>query len=266
MSVAISLSPFDDPDLPPGMRLTVTSDQLGTVPLEVWRVHPDGSEHRVISSSRPYLIAGAWVETDIHAPYNVDVTWRVQSSAGSASTVGTVYSEFSWLVPPSEPTTAVRLDEVVNLSSRQRETRAAKFQPVSDGSNGDNPKPIFVSDGGRGGTGVTATVRVLDEQPLWRLLDSDTVLLLITPGPGWRVKWMWAQVTRDEWANPGRAWWPYDDVVLTLDESADPDAELMPIWTDGDVHAWALANGLTEGGVAAAYATDLDMQVNNRTA
>lgn len=265
MSLSVVVDQTVDDDLPPGMRVTVSTDATGVVPVDLVRIHPDGSEHRVLTEGRPYLIGGVWTGVDWHAPRNVDIRWRAATSTEQASAVGTVYTDSAWLVPADDVTRAVQLAEVVNFGARSRESRAGMFQPVADGSNGPRPKPIFVSDdAGRGPVKVAAVVRVADEGPLWRLLEDDGVVLVVTPGPGWRVSWMWAQALSDEWANPARAWWPYDDVTLPLVEAADPLGDVLPTWTDGDLQAFAADNGWDEEDIAGLYATDFDLQINHR--
>jgi hypothetical protein len=179
--------------------------------LTLWRVHPDGTEHRVILPAEARVIGGSWVGFDYHAPYNGAVSWRVEA-AGFSATSGPVWvlCDSTWLISATTPGLSVQV-KVAAIGDQSRPTRSGEFTPVG----GDT---LFISDGKRGGMVGSIAVRVpaAGVGDIVTLLADDGVILINTPGTvGWDVKWQWAQVTDQGLSNLG-GWKGYPNRVVPL--------------------------------------------------
>jgi hypothetical protein len=250
------------------VKLTVTST-TGTpnpIPantlLTLWRIHPDGSEHRVIAASEVRVIGGAAATFDYHPPYNVPITYRVEA-AGVAVVSGPVFVQCgsTWLISASTPALSVEVPQVAAIGELSRPTRSGEFVPIGGES-------IFINDGRRGGKVGSMAIRLPYElaDAVWDLLDDDGVILINTPGTaGWDIKWQWVQVQDQGFANQGQVVWFRNRVfTLPFKASGDPDVDLVNPWNAGVAAAYFAANGITAGGTAALYATALDLETNTR--
>lgn len=259
MTITLTAVPVYDDELPPVNRLTVTVTNTApnAVPpntaVTLWRVHADGSEHRVMVSTQPRVIPTTVVVDDYHCPYNVDVTYRVDAPTGSATAYGYLPSEVSWLIPPSDVTLSVPLyaEEVVTFGDRATPTRAVKMTPVGGRS-------IYKSNGSRDGVKSTLVLRVAEDRvPVFADLFADDLVILVNMIEG-DLTWMWAQPD-PTYANPvGLALYTKRIVTIALDESADPDLDLTSPWTFGSITAL----GLTFAELNARYATFTDMSTD----
>lgn len=250
---------------PPAVRLVATSTTGGPSPIpnntlvDVWRIHEDGSRHRVLTEQGPRLIGGGWTWLDLHAPFNVPLTYEVDA-AGFTATSGTAWVVCSdvWLVAASTAVGAVKAAKVTEIGDRSDDTRSARFAPIGG-------KPVFMSDGARDGLSgsITLLVPAEDEQSLMDLFADDGVILINTPGRdrGWWVSWMWVQPKGIKWVNPANnTMYGKRSVVISFDESADPDVDFAPVWNSGQAAlAWA-----TSGAMAAAYANSLALVTDTR--
>lgn len=256
MTLSITAVP-DMYSVPPSVVLTVasTTSAPSAVPvntaIRLIRIHPDGSEHQVITATDPRLIPSSGVWIDYHAPYNVSVTWRVEAAGSTATDSTTLPSAKTWLIKPSDVASAFKVESVRGIGPRGRRSRAARFAPAG----GD---AIFVSEGKRDGVASAITVKAWEWAALEQFLDDDGVVLVNTPNVGWRIGWMWAQIGQPEFANPGAAWWPYDEVALPLEQSADPDVDLTPPWT----FTMLKETGLSFAQVKAQYANFSALKTN----
>lgn len=265
MTIAVTAAVEYKINEPPRVKLTATSTTSGPNPvpsntqLVIVRIHPDGSEHRVITDADPRVIGGGWAGFDYHAKYNDAITYRVTAGAAVATVSTRVRCDFTWLIHPSEPARSVRVTSVKTIGDRTQVSRAGRFEPIEGMAS-------FQSDGSRGGRVGTLIVEVPDESAMRDLLADNTVILLNTPGRGWVLDWLWVQPGDVTYSTPGGVGWPYVDVTLPYEESEDPGDDLTQTWTIASSAAYFLANGITIAQVPDLYTTILDLSTNTRSA
>lgn len=247
MTLTVVSAPQFSLTRPPGVVVTATSSvSTASDFIDVWRIHEDSTEHRVLTGPRPRLSGGAWIGIDYHAPFNQPVTYRVVGSETGTAPAVWVSCPVTWLVHPSLPELSVEVEIVTVLGDRARASRATRFEPL------DAPV-VFRSSGRR--NGVVASIEVAVSraavQDLVDLLDDDTVLLINTPGDAkWDVKWMWVQpgtVTDSTFKDAAKADWR--TVTFPFEQCADPDVDSVGI-TCGEAATFAA----TCGAYAALYA------------
>jgi hypothetical protein len=249
-------------DGPPSVKLTATSTTGGPSPvpnntlIDVWRVHADGTRHRVLTEQGPRLIGGGWAWLDVHCPYNQSVSYEVTANGFTAAS-GPVFleSDTTWLIPPSDPGMAVMVEQVAAVGARSTQSRAARFQPIGGPA-------VFLTDGYRDGCSGSLTLRVSDEQPLRDLFADDGVVLINTPGTaGWDLSWLWVQPGQVSYDNPALVnSYAKRLVTVPFEESADPDVDLVPAWVSGD----AADSFATSALLLAAYSSSLDLVTDTR--
>lgn len=225
--------------------------------IDVFRVHADGTSHRVLTDPGPRLIGGAWAWLDVHCPYNQAVTYTITAN-GSTVTSNPVFlpSKQVWLIHPSQAELSVMVQAVITLADLTADSRSTRFQPI-DG------KAFYLSEGIRDGVSGSITILYTDAAPLRELLADDSLILINTPGTsGWDIGWMWVQPKAVTYANPTGAGRRTQIRYLTVpfDESADPDVDFQPAWTIDDV----TATYATVTALAAAYATITDLVTDTR--
>jgi hypothetical protein len=251
----------------PTVRLVATSTAIApsAVPnntlIDVWRVHTDGSRHRVLTDDAPRLIGGGWAWLDMHAPFNQAITYEVDA-AGAVATSGAVWvvSDRVWLIHSSQASLAVLVDGVLKIDNRSVDTRSAKFTPIGG-------KSIFLTEGTRDGIKGSITLRVTDEAPLQALFADDAVILINTPGTkGWDIGWLWVQPGQLSYDNPANLVpYKYRHLDIPFEEAAEPDVDAEPLWTSGDAEAyWTTGLGVDSAGVGAHYADCLAFLTDTR--
>lgn len=252
--ITLTATPDYD-ELLPSVLLTVTTSPSVTAPLDIVRVHADGTEHRLIVANRQQVIGG-WADRDHHCPFNQTVTYRAQVGSDIATAPAYVGSMVPWLISPDQPETSLPI-RVKSIGDRSKESRSAALRPVGG-------QLVAISDTVRDGITASMVIEVDDEEPLSRLLEENPVLLVNTPGAGWRIKWMWALIGQLTYVNPGRAHWPTEQITLPLTEVAAPDVDLVSDWTSGIAAATFAAEGKTSGGIVSLYADSLALVTDTR--
>lgn len=250
---------------PPRVLLTVLSTESSPNPVPVnssivvWRIHPDGSEHRVLTPADPRVLGGGWAGFDYHSPYNVATTYRVDAAGQSATVKSRVACNFTWLIHPYDVTLSVRVDGVRAIGDRNLgQSRAGRFEPIDGLAS-------FISDGSRSGITSSILVKIKNTARLEKLLADDTVILVNTQGRGRPISWMWANIKAPTASLPnGGVYFPFQRVALDLEQSADPDVDQIPTWNDGTAYAAAVAAGLNDGQRSALYANDLALSTNTK--
>jgi hypothetical protein len=272
MTLTITAVPDYSIGVPPRMKLSVAASNVApkAVPpntaLGLTRIHQDGSEHLLLTSDQPRVIPSLWTGFDYHAPYNQRVTYSVTAAGQSATGAGTLLSTVAWLVAPSMPTKSVMVDDprsitrrITAIGDRTQGSRAGRYQPIEG-------KTVFVSDGTRPGVAGSIDLRAPDMRALQALLADDQVVLINTPGgAGWDLTWMWVQPGELTWRNPGGfAGYAHRHLVMSFEESADPDMDLEEQWTAGAARDYFAANGINAGQVKTLYANSADFRTNTR--
>lgn len=228
----------------------------------VSRTHADGTVHAVMTETSPRLAGGAWVWLDAHCPFNQGVTYSI-TAAGFTATSGVVWlvSDRTWLMHPTVAALAVPVVVISEIATRVRSTRSARFTPLGGPA-------VFLTDGARDGVKGAITIRVptSGEHLFAELIADDSVLLINTPGgPGWDLKWLWVQPGDVSFDNRGGVnSYPYRQVTVPFEESADPVVGIEPVWTDDASYAYWGGLGVTADGLATKYATDNDFITDTR--
>ena len=245
-------------DLPPRVALTVTTSPATTAPIDLVRIHQDGSEHRVIVSNREQVIGGGWADHDYHCPFNQPVTYRVRTGSDTNTAAAFVNMDAPWLISADQPALSFPI-RVKTIGDRTRDPRASAHRPIGG-------PLVAISDGLQAWDGITTsmTIEVDDEEPLRKLIDNDPVVLVNTPGKGWRIQWMWALLGQVSYVNVGRAYWRSELITLPLTEVAAPDVDLVPIWNAGIMAATFAAEGKNAGDIVSLYANALALTTDAR--
>ena len=242
----------------PAIRVTVTSSPSITAPLSIVRIHPDGRQYRLIVEDAPQLIGGGWVGVDRHAPFDRTVTYRA-SAAGQTGTSEDWWlaPAGTWLVSADNPDASVRVDAVIYFGDRERTGTSQRMDIL----NSEAPvhvvdSPLHLETGSmRLWVGSADMLAELDA-----LLRPQRPVLLNTHYSPLSPTWLWIQTG---WllTNPGTVdQVPGRFMDLTFEGTSQPDVDAVPVFTDNDLNAlWPTSNA-----AEAAYATDLDMQADNR--
>lgn len=252
--------------LRPNVKLVAASTTSGSpaVPanslLAVYRVHADGTEHQVLTESAPRFIGGAWVWNDYTMPFNQAVTYRIET-AGYSAVSGAVMavSQRMWLIHPSQPELSVMVDAVAEIADRSTDSRSERFEPIG-------ALAVYLTDGFRNGIKGNLTIRQSDEAAVRKLFADDSVILINTPAqPGWDLTWMWVHADAVKYSNPGSIIrYRKREIVIEFEEAADPDVDLLPIWSSGDAELYWTGAGVTSAGVISHYADSLALQTDTR--
>lgn len=258
MTVTITAVPEYPPGLLPRIALTVITTPATTAPIDLVRIHQDGTEHRVIVSNREQVIGGGWADKDYHAPFNQQVTYRVRTGADQATAQAFVSMDVPWLISADEPDLSFPI-RVKQIGDRTRDPRAAAHRPVGG-------QLIAISDDEHAWDGVVSSliIQVEDEAPLQRLIDDSPVVLINTPGAGWRIQWMWALLGQLTYVNAGRAYWQSELITLPVTEVAAPDVDLVSTWNAGVMASTFAAQGKTAGDIVGLYANSLALLTDTR--
>lgn len=264
MTLTIATAIHESSAASPAVKLTVTASASApnAVPantvLTLTRIHADGSEHRVLTSNQPRVIPTTWQGFDYHAPFSAAVTYRVDAAGSSATATGYALSDRAWLISPSEPARSVLPDRIKAISDRSVASRAGRFAPVGG-------RASFIGEGAADGMTGTIAVKVTDEGPLADLLTDDGVILVNTPGDGWAIDWAWIKPKSWTWAPfTGRKGSPFSVCTIAYEESADPDVDLIPVWTIKTMRDYLRANGKTAGDVDLIWDTVADLAIDTR--
>jgi len=256
--VAVTITADVRYDPRPSVLLTVTTSPAVTAPLSLVRVHADGTEHAVIGAVPQQIVGGGWADVDHHLPYNQLVTYRVTVGNETATAQEQATMTVPWLISPDRPELSIPI-QVKSISDRTQESRSAALRPIG-------APMVAVSDGGQtwDGTSVSMVIEVDDEAPLRRLIQDSPVVLVNTPGAGWRIQWMWALIGQITWTNLGRAYWRTELVTLPLTEVAAPDIDLVGTWNAGVMAQTFAAEGKTAGDIVSLYANSLALITDTR--
>lgn len=233
---------------PPAVLLDVTSSPSVTAPLKVWRIHDDGSRHRVIAG-RAVLIGG-WSGVDYHAPFNhtFHYTAEADGQAESAATPALfVPSDVTWLIHPSDPALSLALEVIVSLSAKKKPGRGASFS-ILPASADEDPLPVVRWDSRRGPESGDIVILADDDdqvQALERLIARGPVLL--NSAKSERVRWQWIDPGDTSIEPPGGYYrTSMRQLSFPWEACRAPDADTAPLstWADVAEHGdWATAAG-----------------------
>lgn len=214
---------------PPSVLVDVTSSPSVTAPLVVYRVHDDGSRHKVIAG-RSVLI-GSWTGTDYHAPLNepfhyVAAADGEDESAASASQY--LPRELPWLIHPSDPALSLSLNFVVSLGPLKRAANVAKFKIAG------SSVPVVRTESARGPLSGDITVFAEDDAEV-RALDAllaDSGPVLLNAGQSDRVPWVWISPGDTTRETPGGYFrTAYRQLSFAWEQCRAPDTDVAPLNT-----------------------------------
>ncbi len=260
LAVVVSQSYGDTPRL----RVDVNSTPSGPLPVPngstvaVYRVHEDGSRFRVITEVNARLVGGSWAGFDYHAPFNQAVTYVAVAAGQESAASGPQYllSDATWLIHSADPTLSVMVDAVTKVDPFTRKATAARHEVFG------KPTRFVSGERRKGRTGSIEIVcdTVENEQAVYDLLEDDTPVLINTPAARdltWLwvqfgddtpvlintaeprdLTWSWVQFRDESHANPGsKVTVLYRLVSVGFEETDQPDVDLSPPWTYGDIDA-----------------------------
>jgi hypothetical protein len=244
----------------PKVLLDVSSAPSVTAVLRVYRVHPDGSQHRVLTTDRATLI-GTWTGFDFHAPINQPVTYIAETGleANSAPSAPVfIPSDDGWLVAPDG--SALLVDATFGPAPD------VSFASRSQGSTVLNRKlPVHRRVGPRAGR--SGSIKILCETPagaqdVLNILADDDPVLVNLPYAAPDLGWAWVQPGEASLGVPaGKLGHELRTISFPYEETTSPDADVTPVWTFDDV----TATFATFDQVTAAYADFRAMQLDIRT-
>lgn len=277
--MTLTLTAVNDPSEPPRVRVDVASTAAGPLPVpnnsmvQVFRTHPDGSVHRVLSVANDRLIGGAATVFDYAPPFNIPLSYsaRAASQTSASVTAWVPVTDQAWLVHPSDPSLSVRCAYVDGLGDPKLAARVGVYEVHN------SRYPVTRSAGRRSAPEQTLTVGVTPEQlpaltndvGTGLLDDSGAILVNLPPQAGWDVTWRWVQPLDVSIHNPGSndAWggsagYPYRILSIPYRVVGDPTADIVPVWTIAD----EVAEFATITAAMAAFATCGGQATNTRGA
>lgn len=254
----------------PRIRLTVASTPSGAKPVPTnsyvrfYRVHPDASVWPVITEANTRISAGSAVVDDYHCPFNLAVAYYVEAAGYQSDWVRDGYngSDVAWLINSFQPERSVALAYVSDIANEQLPWMGSVIDIPR------NPYPVTRSFGARsaGRSSITVAVEAGREELIRTAISkAEPMLLNIPPAAGWPVSYQWIQPLDVELGNEGattipggKAGYPYRVAVIPYVKIRQPDFDLAPPWTDGDL----VAAYPTDSAVTAAFATDRGRTLN----
>jgi hypothetical protein len=245
----------------PRIELTVTATPSVTAPLSVYRIHEDGSEWLLLSEDAPQLIGGTWVGFDYHPPLEQDCTYRAETAAESGTSTAMSMPagvNVTWLVHPSEPALSVQVDRVISWSPPVHPPVSLMTRILG------SSRPVHQSDSPRQALSGSITIAcdsLAAENAMYALL-ADGGPILLNSSRDRDFQWLWVQPGDVSVENAAGSYlgYPSRRFVIPLQATTQPDVDVTPVWTDGDL----TATGWTSAEAEAMYATDADMKLDNR--
>jgi hypothetical protein len=237
----------------PRVLLNVSSSPSLTAVLRVFRVHADGSQHRVLTPGRAVL-NGAWSGYDYHAPFNQTFTYYAQVGvvADSAQTPAVFMpSDNAWLMHPSDPDKSFPIGKILApQQSVTRSSRATEFKILgSTTSVIRTDSPLETVEGS-----FTIRVPVEDIPTVETLIADDLPVLLNGPWGAYDYGWSWIWLKNIERSNSGGfVQFPTRNYKFDYQVVRAPDTDVAPVWTYADLTAEFTGNYSTLTGVWADY-------------
>lgn len=244
----------------PAVLVDVVSSPSVSAPLKVYRVHDDGSRHRVLTDGRAVLV-GSWSGYDYHAPLNRTFTYVAAAEGQPESAESSVVflpSEDAWMVHATDPVKSFPIVKVLAGSQSQvtYQGTATEYAILN------SALPVVRTDSPRSGAVGHLNVKVPAEDVAAALeLFKDGGPLLFNGAWGSvDYPWMWINAKDLVVANPGPIGFPFRTFSFDFRECRAPDADVVPTWTLDDVAA-----AFTDlNAVAAAYSDLRALQLDIR--
>lgn len=249
MTVTVTAAPAATPQ--PAVLVDVTSSPSVTAPMKVYRVHDDGSRHRVIASSR--VLIGGWSATDYHPPTNrlfsyVAAAEGEPESAPSAD----IYlpSVEAWMVHASRPDLSFPIMKIMApMQPVTYSSSSAAFDILHDPTDQSPSLPVIRTDTTRSGATGKMTIKIAtaDLSSALEFFRSGGPVLLNGPWSADELGWMWFVAKDVTVTNPGgRLSYPMRHLDFDFRECRQPDVDVTPLsnWADvAEKGTWAAAAG-----------------------
>lgn len=238
----------------PAVLVSVSSSPALVAPLVLWRVHEDGTRHRVLVEANANVIT-TWSGFDFHAPFNQMVSYTAESGglSGASSATRLVSDDAVWLIHASDPDLSVLVDKVIGPAQPYKYPSATQsFRPLG------SKLTVQRHDYPRGGESGQITIKCVDEASraaVKSCLADNGVTLINTPNTDDDIGWKWAQIDDTELSNPGGfTKFPFRYFVLPYREVRQPDVD-AGVWTYDEAQVESVALYPTYDDAAAKFAT-----------
>lgn len=240
----------------PQVTVDVSSSPVMQDAIRVFRVHEDGSRHRVITTEFPVL-NGTWTGVDYHAPFNHPVRYQAEKEGEQSALSPPAYltSQWAWLIHASNPALSLRADMTVGpVPKRSRKSRAQVIELPG------RAEPVSIPAGRRVAASSDLTVwcdSVASMNRVEALLDDDGPILLCNPADD--QPWKWIQPGSETYDLPsGRSKDVFRSVSFSYQVVSQPDVDLTSPWNVGGI----AAQYATVGAIAAAFSTVRGVALN----
>lgn len=247
--------------LPPQVWITVEAIPILSDILYLYRVHPDGSRHLVLTAD-PMVITTNVTVVDYHAPFNRWFSYVAEAGGLVSANSTEVYmaSSMVWLISATDPNASMMIPMVLGPpEDYSYKARTASFEILN------RSQPVVRAVNKRAAEQGSLTIRLdtrAERQRLKDLLADSTPVLLNTPWSDDDMGWKWVSIEDMTITNPyGHLGYPHRQIKLPYIEVAQPDVDMLPVWTVGQLAA-AFS---TIGQAAAAYADVRAMALNIRS-
>lgn len=258
--MTVTVSAAQSSSYPPAILVDVTSSPSVTAPLVVYRVHDDGSRHKVIASSR--VLIGGWSGTDYHPPFNrlfhyVAAAEGQPESAASADLF--VASDLAWMIHSSTPALSFPIRKITwPMQPVTYSSRVASFDILQDPADDTESLPVIRTDVTRSGAAGKLAIQVAVEDLASALsfFRSAGPVLLNGPWGADEYGWTWLVAKDVTVTNPGGGLaFPTRTLEFDFRACRQPDVDVTPLSTWADVAA--------QGDWAAVAATYTDWRAMN---
>lgn len=240
MTVSISAQLFDVS--PPGVLLDVTSSPTVVAPLTVWRVHDDGSRHRVVTGRS--VLVGSWSGVDRHCPFNrvVQYAATAEGQPESAPTPEDVLVAMGgpWLIHPTRPELSFPIRKIMGPQQPMTYASSAAAFDVLQQDEGTDALPVARNDFTRSGAQGKVKIQIAREaEPAVRAFFRDGGPVLLNGAWGSSdYPWMWLIAKNVVVSNPGGIIdHPTREVEFDIRECRGPDADTAALNTYPNVRS-----------------------------
>lgn len=260
--MTVTVTAVIEPGAQPGVRVSVAASPATLVPLQLTRVHEDGTVSKVLTTEfEPMVVSGTYSGVDYCPPFNQAFYYRaVVGAAGSGTGLGPViYSRKTWLIDAQDPTKSFAVDAIRKPADPVYPNEYALYQVL------DRKLPISDVDTARSGEQGELTVvcrSLVARRRLRRLLSAGWVFLINTPYDETDIGHMWVQPGALTQRNLAlHQTYPDRDMIFPYVQVEAPDISVNPQWTVAQIRAL----GLTVAQLRARYTTVPDLKYNHRT-
>jgi hypothetical protein len=238
--VTVVITATQEPDnVPPRVRLNVSTSGTATALFTVVRTDPDGRDRRVILSASQRFTSSAAVVYDYHAPFNQPVAYTATSEAVSGtSTSVTLAVAVPWLIHRTNSTLSVQLDAIASIGDQAVASTAATH--FAYGAKYPVTRNEAVRRALSGSLDVRCDTKANRDAVEALLSDSGVILCNFPEADGQWMDVTWAWIQPGDYTRSNKADWSYHQyrhVTFPFQVTDTPAGNLSPEWTWADVTA-----------------------------